>query len=94
MSPGEFRQVTPCRRARPLRGCDEAGVTGRDGQGDTGGHDGPAPPGWQDHPGPGHQIGACVALTGVAGQREIGVEAHHRHGDTSRGRDREEDHVL
>ena len=59
-------------------GEDEAGVARGDGDGHAGGHAGPAAAGGQLDLLTGHQVGAGVALTGIGGHREVGVETDDR----------------
>ena len=59
---------------------DEAGVALGEGQGDAGRHHRPSPVRLEEHLDPGHQVGPGVAGMGVGGQRQVGVEPHHRDG--------------
>ncbi len=70
----------PVPEGQAAPGLDESGVAGRDGQGDAGGDHGPAATRRQGHRRPGHQVGPGVPGSGVARQRQIGVEPDHGHG--------------
>ena len=59
---------------QPAPGQDQAGVPGRDGDGHPGRDHGPAAPAAQHGVGAGDQVGAGVALAGVGGRGQLGVE--------------------
>ena len=74
----------PWRSASPLRGSTNAGVAGRDGDGDAGRHERPPAAGGEGGVLPGVEVEAGVAGVGVGRQRQVGVEADDRHGERHR----------